>query len=120
MLNSDKHYSHSKHQMNTRYTVIVATMAVLLVGATALASTSSAFAGGHKKYEKSQALSQASACGNGKLPLNVFCDNKASHVQGKENAVTLDSTQQAQDNGEDGGDHHGGHDGGRDGGRQLF
>jgi hypothetical protein len=90
-------------------------MAVMLIAATALASTGSAFAGGHhKKYEKNQALSQANACGNGKLPLNVFCDNKASQVQGKENGVALTGTQQAQDNGDNGGDHHdhGGHNGG--------
>ena len=46
-------------------------MAVMLIGATALATSESAFAGGHehkKSYEKSQATSQANACGNGKLP----------------------------------------------------
>ena len=48
--------------------VIVAAMAVMLVGATALA-TDDAFAT-KKKYN--QATSQANACGNGKLPLNVF------------------------------------------------
>ncbi|MGA7369366.1 MAG: hypothetical protein WBX01_09565 [Nitrososphaeraceae archaeon] len=112
MLNSDKHYSRSIYQMNIKYMVLVAAMAVTLIGATALASTGSAFAGGHKKYEKSQALSQANACGNGKLPLNVFCDNTASQVQGDENGVALTGNQQAQDNGFDGGDHHGhgGHD----------
>ena len=101
--------------MNTKYTFVIAAMAVMLIGATALASTSSAFAGGHhKKYEKNQVLTQANACGNGKLPLNVFCDNTASQVQGDENGVALTGTQQAQDNGFDGGDHHdhGGNDGG--------
>jgi len=90
--------------MNTKYTFIVAAMAVMLMGATAFA-TDSAFAGG-KKYEKSQAISQANACGNGKLTMNVFCQNIDSQVQGDENAVALDGTQQAQDNGFDGG--HGG------------
>ena len=40
-------------------------MAVMLIGATALA-TDNAFADGKKKYEKNQATSQANACGNGK------------------------------------------------------
>ena len=41
--------------------VAVAVMAVMLIGATALATSESAFAGGHghkKSYEKNQAVSQ--------------------------------------------------------------
>lgn len=91
--------------MNTKYVFVIAAMAVMLVGATALA-TEDAFAG--KKKEYSQATSQANACGNGKLPINVFCQNIDSQVQGEENAVALDGTQQTQDNGFDGG-HGGGH-----------
>jgi hypothetical protein len=37
--------------MNTKYFVIVAAMTAMLIGATALATTDSAFAG-KKKYEK--------------------------------------------------------------------
>jgi len=70
---------------------IVAAMAVMLVGATALA-TEDAFAG-RKKYEKNQATSQANACGNGELPLNVFCQNINSQVQGEENAVSAAGSQ---------------------------
>lgn len=81
--------------MNTKYMVIVAAMAVMLIGATALATSESAFAGGKKHYEKNQAISQANACGNGELPLNVFCQNIGSQVQGDENAVALDGVQQA-------------------------
>jgi hypothetical protein len=81
--------------MNTKHMVIVAAMTVMLVGATALATTDSAFAGGKKHYEKNQAVSQANACGNGELPLNVFCQNIGSQVQGDENAVALDGFQQA-------------------------
>ena len=44
--------------MNTKYMVIVAVMTVMLIGATALATTDSAFAGGKKHYEKNQAISQ--------------------------------------------------------------
>jgi hypothetical protein len=73
--------------MNNKYFVIVATMAVMLVGATALA-TEDAYADGKKKYEKSQAVSQANDCGNGKLPLNIGCQNTASQIQGDENVVT--------------------------------
>jgi hypothetical protein len=81
--------------MNTKYMVIVAAMAVMLIGATALATSESAFAGGKKHYEKNQAVSQANACGNGELPLNVFCQNIGSQVQGDENAVALDGFQRA-------------------------
>ena len=69
---------------------IVAAMAVMLVGATALA-TEDAFAG--KKKEYNQAASQANACGNGELPLNVFCQNIGSQVQGDENAVAATGSQ---------------------------
>ena len=79
-------------QMNTKYVVIVAAMAVMLIGATALA-TEDAFAG--KKKEYNQATSQANACGNGELPLNVFCQNIGSQVQGDENAVAATGSQSA-------------------------
>ena len=76
--------------MNLKYLVIVAVMTAMLVGATALATTDSAFADGKKKhYEKSQALSQANACGNGEMPLNVFCQNLASQIQGDGNAMNI-------------------------------
>jgi hypothetical protein len=80
-------------EMNTKYMAIIATMAVMLIGATALATTDSAFADGKKHYEKSQAISQANACGNGFLPENVFSQNIGSQVQGDENAVALDDFQ---------------------------
>ena len=80
--------------MNSKHMVIVAAMAVMLVGATAFA-TDSAFADGKKKYGKNQAISQANACGNDKLPMYVFCQNTNSQVQGEENAVTLDGVQQS-------------------------
>ena len=80
--------------MNTKYLVIVAAMTTMLIGATALA-TDSAFADKKKHYDKNQATSQANACGNGKLPLNVFCQNIDSQVQGEENAVSLSGSQQA-------------------------
>ena len=78
--------------MNTKYMVIVAAMAVMLVGATALA-TEDAFAGKKKHKEYNQATSQANACGNGFLPENVGCQNMASQIQGDENAVSLAAEQ---------------------------
>ena len=75
---------------------IVAAMAVMLIGATALATSESAFAGGHghkKSYEKNQAISQVNDCGNKFLPENVGCQNTASQIQGDENVVTTAADQ---------------------------
>jgi hypothetical protein len=77
--------------MNTKYMFIVAAMAVMLIGATAIA-TEDAFAG-KKKYGKSQAISQANDCGNGFLPENVGCQNTASQIQGDENVVVTAADQ---------------------------
>jgi uncharacterized membrane protein len=70
---------------------VVAAVAVMLVATTAVA-TEDAFAG--KKREYSQATSQANACGNGKLPLNVGCQNTDSQVQGDENVITQAAAQE--------------------------
>ena len=72
--------------------IIVAAVAAMLIGATAFA-TDSAFADKKKHYEKNQAISQANACGNGELPLNVGCQNVDSQIQGDENAVAVDAAQ---------------------------
>jgi hypothetical protein len=74
--------------MNTKYLVIVAAVTVMLVGATALSTTDSAFAD-KKKYEKNQAASQVNDCGNGELPLNVFCQSLLSQIQGDGNAANI-------------------------------
>jgi hypothetical protein len=80
--------------MNTKYMFIVAAMAVMLIGATALA-TEDAFADKKKKnYEKSQAVSQVNDCGNGELPLNIGCQNTASQIQGEDNRAALSSSQE--------------------------
>jgi hypothetical protein len=79
--------------MNTKYMVVVAAMAIMLIGATALA-TDDAFADKKKKsYEKGQAVSQVNDCGNGELPLNVGCQNTASQIQGDDNEAALASEQ---------------------------
>jgi hypothetical protein len=75
--------------MNNKHLVIIAAVTVMLIGATAISTTDSAFADGKKKYEKSQAASQANACGNGELPFNVFCQNLLSQIQGDGNAVNI-------------------------------
>jgi hypothetical protein len=74
--------------MNNKHLLIIAAVTVMLIGATALSTTDSAFAG-KKKYENSQAASQANECGNGELPLNVFCQNLLSQIQGDGNAVNV-------------------------------
>ena len=84
--------------MNTKYLVLVAAMAVMLIGATALA-TDDAFAGkkrhdDKKKYGKSQALSQASECGNGFITVANFCQEIGSNNQGKDNTVAQAGNQE--------------------------
>jgi hypothetical protein len=82
--------------MNAKYLAVVAALAVMLVAATALVTTDSAFADKKKKkggYEKSQAVSQINDCGNGELPLNVWCQNTTSQIQGDENAAGISSNQ---------------------------
>ena len=74
--------------MNTKYMYIVAAMVATLVGTTALSTSESAFAS-----DENQAVSQANACGNGELPLNVGCQNIDSQIQGDENAVSLAADQ---------------------------
>ena len=79
--------------------VVIAAMAVMLIGTTAFA-TDSALAGGHghkKSYEKSQAVSQVNGCGNGSMPYNVGCQNTASQIQGDENGVSSASAQEFDD-----------------------
>jgi len=73
--------------MNFKYIAMVAVIAATLVGTTVI-TADSAFA-----YEKSQAISQANACGNGFLPENVFCQNIGSQVQGDENVVSATGSQ---------------------------
>ncbi len=75
--------------MNTKYLVVVAAMAVMLIGATAFA-TDSAFADKERThYESSQAGAQANECGNGEWPENVFCQNLLSQLEGDGNAVII-------------------------------
>jgi hypothetical protein len=86
--------------MNFKYIAIVAVLAATLVGTVAI-TADSAYA---TKYDKNQALSQANACGNGELPLNIGCQNIASQIQGDENAVSLGAAQAFPSFGDDNGD----------------
>lgn len=74
--------------MNTKYVFIVAAaaMTVMLVGPTAVA-TEDAYAG--KKNGNNQATSQATSCGNDELPLNIYCQNTESQVEGEDNTVAI-------------------------------
>lgn len=74
--------------MNSKYLVIVAALTAMLIGAAALATSDIAFAG-KKKYEKSQAISQANACGNGDMAMHILCQNLASQIQGDGNAMNI-------------------------------
>jgi hypothetical protein len=85
--------------MNSKYMVVVAAMAVMLIGATAIV-TEDAFADKKRHddkkggYEKSQANAQMNNCGNGEMPLNVGCQNTASQIQGDGNEAELASSQE--------------------------
>lgn len=46
--------------------------------------------------EYSQTTSQTDQCGNGSLPLNIFCSNQDSQIQGDENVVTSTQGQSIQ------------------------
>jgi hypothetical protein len=83
----------SSRTMNSKYIAVVATLAVMLIAATALSTTDSAFAG--KKKEYSQATSQVNDCGNGSVPTNILCQNLDSQIQGDGNAATITGEQQS-------------------------
>jgi hypothetical protein len=76
--------------MNNIQLLTIVVVTAMLVTSAVLA-TENAYA----KYKgKSQASSQANACGNGKLPMNVLCSNVGSQVQGEDNVVSLASAQE--------------------------
>jgi uncharacterized membrane protein len=67
--------------------IAIAAVAVMLIASAAAAVQEDAFAGKKKKYV--QSLSQANDCGNGLLPLNVYCQNLAAQIQGDGNAMNI-------------------------------
>ena len=80
--------------MNSKYVAVVSALAVMLVAATALATTDSVFAGGKKGYSKSQANAQTNECGNGFISVANFCQDINSQNQGKENSVAQSGNQE--------------------------
>jgi methionine-rich copper-binding protein CopC len=74
---------------NSNKTLAIAAIAALLIATVAI-TTDSAFA---KKYKKTQTTAQENACGNGPLPLNIFCSNAGSQVQGRDNDVSVTTSQ---------------------------
>jgi hypothetical protein len=82
--------------MHTKYMFVVAAMAVMLIGATALV-TDDAFADKKRHYGKSQATAQDNYCGNGWMPENVGCQNTASQIQGDDNVAVLETEQEFED-----------------------
>ena len=78
-----------KNQKAHNFAVVAVAAAMLLATvATSMATSVDVFA-----YKKNQAASQANACGNGELPLNVGCQNTGSQIQGDENSVALAAQQ---------------------------
>jgi len=70
--------------------VTVAIVTVMLVGTMTISlGDNNAFA----TKEKNQDASQANACGNGELPLDVFCETTTSQVDGEENVVVINGNQ---------------------------
>jgi hypothetical protein len=63
--------------MNTKYMVVIAAIAVMLIGAIAIASEH-AFA--KKGNSKSRAAAQSNECGNGVLPEQIFSRSKEQIV----------------------------------------
>jgi hypothetical protein len=89
----------SSTSMNAKYMVVVAVIAVMLIGSTALV-TDDAFADKKRHddkkkggYEKSQTTAQNNYCGNGEMPTNVGCSNTGSQIQGDDNSAGLASEQ---------------------------
>jgi Thrombospondin type 3 repeat len=75
--------------MKTRNIAIFAVAAMLLATTVMSSSTGyNAFA-----YKKNQATSQANACGNEFIPINIGCQNTDSQIQGDENLVSLAAQQ---------------------------
>ena len=89
--------------MNTKNLAVVTVLAILLVAATAaLTTVDNAFAEIKRYSEKSQAIAQANYFGSNsvQLPENVWCQDTASQIQGKENSAALSSAQDARTEGD--------------------
>jgi hypothetical protein len=72
---------------------LAAITALMLLSTTATITMSTKQNVFAEKYGKNQATSEANACGNEFLPLNIGCQNIHSQVQGDKNAVALSAEQ---------------------------
>jgi hypothetical protein len=88
-----------RNNMNSKYLTVVAALAVMLVSATILATTNSAFARDgndqkHKSYGKNPDVTSVNDCGNGDAPMNIQCKNRALQLPiDDNNKVTFESNQ---------------------------
>ncbi len=71
-------------RMNAKSLAVMAGVMLAIVGSLASVNDVSA-----TKYESSQASSGVNDCGNGVLPLNIFCQNIASQIDGDGNAINI-------------------------------
>ncbi|MGA7368337.1 MAG: hypothetical protein WBX01_04355 [Nitrososphaeraceae archaeon] len=71
-------------RINAKSVAVIAGVMLAIVGSLASINDVSA-----TKYESSQASSGANDCGNGVLPLNIFCQNLASQIDGDGNAINI-------------------------------
>jgi hypothetical protein len=70
---------------------LVSATIMILVATTSLLDKKMAFA---DSYEKSQAMTQTSECGNYWFLLDVFCSNINSQIQGDENSAAVTAAQE--------------------------
>jgi hypothetical protein len=69
---------------------IITTIAALLLVISAVSTVTPESV---SAYEKNQATSQTSTCGNEFIPINIGCQNTDSQIQGDENAAALTAQQ---------------------------
>lgn len=65
--------------------MMIITASLLIVSAVSMTPE------GVSAYEKNEAASQANACGNNFIPINIGCQNTDSQIQGDENAAASTS-----------------------------
>ena len=75
-------------RLNAKTFAVIAGITIVVLGSLASFNDVSA-----TKYKSSQASAQANDCGNGVLPLNIFCQNLASQIDGDGNAINIIAVQ---------------------------
>ena len=77
-----------------RFAIVIIVATVLLATEAGITTTTIDNASAYSKY---QATTGANHCGNGKLPLNILCQNIDSEIQGEKNAVNMIDLQTGDD-----------------------